>query len=108
MFEATSDGKIPFHVVLQCAVNALTSKIITNESDYVGVCFFGSVQKKNSNDFESVYVACPLDRPSAQVILALENMISCGARARQCGEKPVAHRIRVVGRALVSDRGADV
>ena len=76
MFEATSDGKIPFHVMLQCAATFISSKIITSENDLVGVCFFGSAQKKNANDFDNVYVVSPLDRPSAQLIVSLETMIS--------------------------------
>jgi hypothetical protein len=76
MFEKTPDGKVPFQVVMQCAVEALSLKIINSDTDCVGVCFFGSKQKKNSNDFENIYVHCPLDRPSAQMILSLETLAS--------------------------------
>jgi hypothetical protein len=49
---------------------------MSNDGDLFGVCFFGTVEKKNSMDFEGIYVFSQLDRPSAQGILALENLAS--------------------------------
>jgi ATP-dependent DNA helicase 2 subunit 1 len=44
MFEETLEGEIPFHNAVKCAISTLTDKIISSESDLVGICFYGTVR----------------------------------------------------------------
>jgi len=96
--------QIPFHNAVKCAISTVTDKIISSESDLVGVCFYGTVrrlcfsiylslsllfvvslihsynraqqaEKKNLNEFEGIYVLHDLDLPDAQRILDLEALL---------------------------------
>jgi len=78
MFEpmAGDAGEIPFHNSIKCAIATLTDKIISSDSDLVGVCLYGTKQKRNLNDFESIYVLQDLDVPDAHRIIELESILS--------------------------------
>lgn len=43
MFVPNELGEIPFHNAIKCAVATLTDKIISSDSDLLGICFYGTV-----------------------------------------------------------------
>jgi hypothetical protein len=45
MFEEDSEGNSPFKSSISNAILVLTDKIISNDSDLIGVCFYGTVKK---------------------------------------------------------------
>eukprot|EP01094_Clydonella_sp_ATCC50884_P000497 TRINITY_DN10386_c0_g1_i1.p1 TRINITY_DN10386_c0_g1~~TRINITY_DN10386_c0_g1_i1.p1 ORF type:complete len:641 (+),score=205.12 TRINITY_DN10386_c0_g1_i1:133-2055(+) len=74
MFLPDADGEVPFHNAVKCARLTMEDKVISSENDLIGVCFYATAQKNNSNDFEGIYVAHDLDVPEAQRILDLERI----------------------------------
>lgn len=46
MFEENDKGEIPFQASIKNAILVLTDKIISNDSDLIGVCFYGTVMKR--------------------------------------------------------------
>jgi ATP-dependent DNA helicase 2 subunit 1 len=44
MFVPNDDGEVPFQMAVQCAIATLSDKIISSDSDLVGVCFYGTVR----------------------------------------------------------------
>lgn len=44
MFVETDEGETPFECAVRCAINTLTDKIISSDSDLVAVCFYGTVR----------------------------------------------------------------
>eukprot|EP01091_Cochliopodium_minus_P020778 TRINITY_DN918_c0_g1_i1.p1 TRINITY_DN918_c0_g1~~TRINITY_DN918_c0_g1_i1.p1 ORF type:complete len:146 (-),score=29.91 TRINITY_DN918_c0_g1_i1:153-590(-) len=75
MFVENDDNEIAFENALKCAISAFTDKIISNESDLLGICFYGTEKSDNFNDFKGVYVLQSLDIPDAQRILSLEEIL---------------------------------
>ena len=75
MFEENDDKEIAFENAIKCAISAYTDKIISNESDLLGICLYGTEKNENFNDFKGVYVLQPLDIPDAQRILSLEEIL---------------------------------
>eukprot|EP00727_Mastigamoeba_balamuthi_P004522 m51a1_g14068 ATP-dependent DNA helicase 2 subunit 1 (907) ;mRNA; f:1235016-1238916 len=75
MFEASAAGaEVPFVSALRAAAAVYQDKIISSDDDLIGFCLYGTEQKKNSNDFEGVYVLFDLDVPDAPRILELEKL----------------------------------
>lgn len=92
MFVQDENGEIPFHNAIRCAAETLQDKIITSDTDLLGICFFGTVRvtmfsclllltlhleqkkKQNINDLEGIYTWQDLDVPDAEKILALEEL----------------------------------
>lgn len=56
MFKPNDKGEVPFRNALKCAIATMTDKIISSDTDLLGVCFYGTEQKKNLNEFENIYV----------------------------------------------------
>eukprot|EP01126_Amoeba_proteus_P062496 TRINITY_DN8508_c0_g2_i1.p1 TRINITY_DN8508_c0_g2~~TRINITY_DN8508_c0_g2_i1.p1 ORF type:complete len:300 (+),score=50.37 TRINITY_DN8508_c0_g2_i1:58-957(+) len=85
----TSEGEIPFENAVKCTIATLSDKIISTDSDLVGVCFYGTRESENSNNFSNIvvfqgnYTCCPflthseLEMPDAQRILDLEVLLKC-------------------------------
>lgn len=44
MFKETEAGEVPFHNAIKCAVATLTDKIISSDSDLIGICLYGTVR----------------------------------------------------------------
>jgi hypothetical protein len=44
MYRKNAQGEIPLHSAIKCAIATLTEKIISNENDLVGICFYGTVR----------------------------------------------------------------
>jgi len=76
MFVKNEDGEIPFDNAIKCAISTLTDKIISSENDLIAVCFYGTREKRNPNDFDSIYLLVDLDTPDAKIILELETLLS--------------------------------
>eukprot|EP01097_Dermamoeba_algensis_P001097 TRINITY_DN1410_c0_g9_i1.p1 TRINITY_DN1410_c0_g9~~TRINITY_DN1410_c0_g9_i1.p1 ORF type:complete len:669 (+),score=163.30 TRINITY_DN1410_c0_g9_i1:275-2008(+) len=75
MFEPTAEGELPFHNSIRCAIATLQDKIISSENDLVSICFYGTKEKKNINDFEGIYMMYALDVPDANEIMELEKLL---------------------------------
>jgi ATP-dependent DNA helicase 2 subunit 1 len=74
MFEM-SNNEVPFQNSLKCAISTISDKIISSHSDLVGVCFYGTRENLNTHDIENVMVFQDLDKPDAQKIVDLENLL---------------------------------
>ncbi|EGC32746.1 hypothetical protein DICPUDRAFT_7342, partial [Dictyostelium purpureum] len=75
MFDQNDSGEVPFYNAIKCLIQTITDKIITSESDLIGVCFYNTDKKKNINDFENIYVLSELDIPDPKIILQLEDIL---------------------------------
>ncbi|EGG22548.1 ATP-dependent DNA helicase [Cavenderia fasciculata] len=71
-----STGEIPFKNAIKCLIQTITDKIITSESDLIGLCLFGTDKNKNLNDFENIYVMSDLDTPDPKLILQIEDILA--------------------------------
>jgi ATP-dependent DNA helicase 2 subunit 1 len=76
MFEENDSGEVPFVNAVKCAIATLTDKIISSDSDLLGIAFYGTREKNNSNDFNHVFVFTDLDVPDAQKIIDLETLLN--------------------------------
>ena len=56
MFEPNERDEVPFHNAVKCAIATMTDKIISSDTDLLGVCFYGTTQKQNLNEFDHLYV----------------------------------------------------
>lgn len=56
MFVKNESGEIPFQMSLHCAISLLSDKIISSDSDLLGICFYGTREKRNPNNFENICV----------------------------------------------------
>jgi ATP-dependent DNA helicase 2 subunit 1 len=56
MFVPTERDEIPFRNAIKCAIATMTDKIISSDTDLLGICFYGTDQKKNMNEFDNLYV----------------------------------------------------
>ncbi|ORZ22807.1 SPOC like C-terminal domain-containing protein [Lobosporangium transversale] len=72
MLKASEDGEIPFYTAIKCAMAVQLNKIISSESDLVGVIFYGTEKSKNANNFEHIYVLQDLETPDVSKIQQLE------------------------------------
>lgn len=70
------NGEIPFYNSVKAAISFITDKIISSDSDLIGITFFGTGQQKNLNDFSNIYVYQDLDVPDAQRIIDLEKLLA--------------------------------
>ncbi|KAF9967257.1 X-ray repair cross-complementing protein 6 [Mortierella alpina] len=74
MLKPSEDGEIPFYTAIKCAMTVQLNKIISSESDLVGIVLYGTAKSKNSNNFENIYVLQELDAPDVQKIQQLESI----------------------------------
>ncbi|KAF9196946.1 X-ray repair cross-complementing protein 6 [Haplosporangium sp. Z 11] len=72
MLKPSEDGEIPFYTAIKCAMAVHLNKIISSESDLVGIVLYGTEKSKNSNNFENIYVLQDLDTPDVHKIQQLE------------------------------------
>ncbi|KAG0267084.1 X-ray repair cross-complementing protein 6 [Mortierella polycephala] len=72
MLKHSEDGEIPFYTAIKCAMTVHLNKIISSESDLVGIVLYGTEKSKNSNNFENIYVLQDLDTPDVHKIQQLE------------------------------------
>jgi ATP-dependent DNA helicase 2 subunit 1 len=71
---APGGGRSGFSHALKCVADTLAELIIASDTDQVGVCLYGTVKHKNSNNFPHIYVLHPLDVPDAAAIKKLRDM----------------------------------
>ncbi|GAM24158.1 hypothetical protein SAMD00019534_073330, partial [Acytostelium subglobosum LB1] len=64
-----------FDNAIKCLIQTITDKIITSDSDLIGLCLYGTDKNKNLNDFENIYVMFDLDIPDPKTILLLEDIL---------------------------------
>ena len=62
MFIPTENNEIPFQNAVRCAIATYTDKIISSDTDLISVCFYGTNQKKNLNEFENIFVLQVIER----------------------------------------------
>ncbi|KAK3842166.1 MAG: SPOC like C-terminal domain-containing protein [Linnemannia gamsii] len=72
MLQPNEDGEIPFYTAVKCAKQVQLNKIISSDSDFIGVVFYGTRQAKNANNFAHIYVLQDLDVPDVSKIQQLE------------------------------------
>ncbi|EFA79065.1 ATP-dependent DNA helicase [Heterostelium album PN500] len=65
----------PFDNAIKCLIQTITDKIITSDSDLIGLCLYNTDKNKNLNDFENIYVLFDLDIPDPKTILLLEDIL---------------------------------
>jgi len=75
MFEPTENKEIPFNNAIKCLIQTITDKIITSDSDLIGICLYNTEKKKNINDFENIFILFDLDVPDPKIILSLEEIL---------------------------------
>ncbi|XP_068204179.1 X-ray repair cross-complementing protein 5 [Palaemon carinicauda] len=80
MFDSQSndegdDNDPPFQKAIKCVHATLMRKIITSDQDLISVVFFNTRETKNSTDFANVYILQDLERPGAEKILQLEELL---------------------------------
>ena len=61
-------------MVLRVLFHAVRQKIICSPDDYVGVCFFGTRETQNGNNFSHIYVHTPLQQLTAAGIRRLDQL----------------------------------
>ena len=64
----------PLSCALQCASITMQNKIMSADKEKLGIMFFNTKNKANSNDFENVFVLHPLAIPDPKKILELEKL----------------------------------
>ncbi|KAF9171993.1 X-ray repair cross-complementing protein 6 [Mortierella sp. AD010] len=74
MLQPSEDGEIPFYTAIKCAMTVQLNKIISSESDLVGVVLYGTEKSKNANNFENIYVLQDLEAPDVSKIQQLESI----------------------------------
>ncbi|KAF9431936.1 X-ray repair cross-complementing protein 6 [Entomortierella beljakovae] len=74
MLEPTEDGDVPFYTAIKCAMTVQLNKIISSDSDLVGVVLYGTEKSKNANNFENIYVLQDLEAPDVNKIQQLESI----------------------------------
>ncbi|KAF9582574.1 X-ray repair cross-complementing protein 6 [Lunasporangiospora selenospora] len=72
MLQPTEDGEIPFYMAVKCAMTVQLNKIISSDSDLVGILLYGTEKSKNANNFENIYVLQDLEAPDVHKIQQLE------------------------------------
>ena len=75
MFEPNAEGQIPFDVAVQCCIRFYKDKVMSSDSDFVGLLLYSTKHRLNAYDFDGIYIFHTLARPSAQRIKELENLI---------------------------------
>ena len=75
MLQPYSNGEIPLHSAIKAAVDVLETKVVTSSRDEVGVCFFGTKQQKNFNNFEGIYEYFSLEEPDGPRVMQLESLL---------------------------------
>ncbi|KAF9362451.1 X-ray repair cross-complementing protein 6 [Mortierella sp. NVP85] len=74
MLKPSEDGEIPFYTAMKCAMTVQLNKIISSESDLVGIVLYGTEKSKNPNNFEHIYVLQDLEAPDVNKIQQLESI----------------------------------
>ncbi|KAF8953037.1 X-ray repair cross-complementing protein 6 [Haplosporangium bisporale] len=74
MLQPDQEGEVPFKTAIKCASAVLLNKIVTSETDLVGIVLYGTAKSKNANNFENIYVLQDLDAPDVHKILQLESV----------------------------------
>ncbi|KAH7049058.1 SPOC like C-terminal domain-containing protein [Linnemannia elongata] len=72
MLQPDEEGDIPFYTAIKCAKQVQLNKIISSDSDLIGVVLYGTRQAKNANNFAHIYVLQDLDVPDVGKIQQLE------------------------------------
>lgn len=72
--EMPGDRRSAFSHAMKCVADTLADLIIASDTDQVGVCLYGTVKHKNTNNFPHIYVLHPLDVPDAAAIKKLRDM----------------------------------
>jgi hypothetical protein len=74
---ANKCGDVAFaHVALACAADCMAERVVSADSDLVGVLLVGTARSANDFGFERAAVLCPLAEPRAVQIRELRNIIA--------------------------------
>ncbi|KAK7027384.1 X-ray repair cross-complementing protein 6 [Halocaridina rubra] len=82
MFQASSEANEDpsFMRAVKCIHSTLRNKVITSDQDMVSVVLFNTREMKNATDFSHIYVLQELDRPGAEKILELEELMNMSVK----------------------------
>ncbi|KAI9305696.1 SPOC like C-terminal domain-containing protein [Cunninghamella echinulata] len=69
-------GNIPVKVAFQCVQSVLLNRIFNSASDLVGVLLYGTMNKKNTSNFDHIYALHDLDIPDIDRIREAESLCS--------------------------------
>ncbi|KAG0005266.1 X-ray repair cross-complementing protein 6 [Modicella reniformis] len=72
MLKPSEDGETPFYTAIKCAMTVQLNKIISSDSDLVGIVLYGTEKSKNPNNFQHIYVLQDLETPDVNKIQQLE------------------------------------
>lgn len=78
MFDPDSsdgDDDPPFKKAIKCVHATLMRKIVTSDQDLMSVVLFNTREMKNSTDFANIYILQDLERPGAEKVLQLEELL---------------------------------
>ncbi|KAJ7566554.1 hypothetical protein O6H91_02G108300 [Diphasiastrum complanatum] len=73
-FDEEDAGKSYFDVVIESIIEDLKARIISRDSDKVGICFYNSREKKNPLESDSVYILRDIEELSAGFIKEVSSM----------------------------------
>lgn len=73
----------PFQAAMKCASSVMKNKIISSETDRIGVFCFNTAKSKNPAGFPHILLLQPLDVPDAPSILEMEKYASTPASFRE-------------------------
>lgn len=71
MFEKAPNGEVLLQFVLRVISKMAKTKIIDSPDDLMGICFYGTRNKRNSNGLDHVFVQSGLQQPTAEFIQRL-------------------------------------
>lgn len=74
MFIPNDSEEIPFRNAIRAAISVITDKIISSDSDLVGLCLYKTRESKNAS--ENIYVLIDLDIPDVSMISELEKLLN--------------------------------
>lgn len=75
MFVENDAGEVPFHNSIRAAIAVITDKIISSDSDLVGLCLYRTRETKNSYGSDHIYELIELDYPDVSMISQLEKLL---------------------------------
>ncbi|KAK9721005.1 ATP-dependent DNA helicase II subunit 1, variant 2 [Basidiobolus ranarum] len=76
MLELNENKEIPVHSALKCINSVLLDKIVTSNSDLLGILLYGTEETKNSGGLENIYLLQNLETPDATSIKELESLVN--------------------------------
>ena len=78
MQQPGENGDTSFANVIKLAASFVKDKIIHSRNDQIGVCLYNTRTSQNNSGFNGIHVYIPLDEPSANMIMQIEQLTDKG------------------------------